>query len=152
MIKKKIKEEQAILAGEMSGHIFFADRFFGYDDAIYSSARIAEIMSRSDKKLSEMLSDLPQTFTTPEIRIYASDKVKFKIVKEVKKDLSKKHKIIDIDGVRAIFPNGWGLVRASNTQGALVLRFEAKTEQGLKSIRKEVEKTIEKAIRRISES
>jgi len=152
LIKKKIKEEQAILAGEMSGHIFFADRFFGYDDAIYSSARIAEIMSRSDKKLSEMLSDLPQTFTTPEIRIYASDKVKFKIVKEVKKDLSKKHKIIDIDGVRAIFPNGWGLVRASNTQGALVLRFEAKTEQGLKSIRKEVEKTIEKAIRRISES
>jgi len=152
LIKKKIKEEKAILAGEMSGHIFFADRFFGYDDAIYSSARVAEIVSRSSKNLSEMLSDLPRTFTTPEIRIYSSDKVKFQIVKEVKKELAKKHKVIDIDGVRALFPNGWGLVRASNTQGALVLRFEAKTKEDLESIRTEVEKAIEIAIRRISES
>ncbi|MFO7980366.1 MAG: phosphomannomutase/phosphoglucomutase [Candidatus Aminicenantes bacterium] len=152
LIKKKIKEENAILAGEMSGHIFFADRFFGYDDAIYSSARVAEIVSKSDKTLSEMLSDLPQTFSTPEIRIYSSDKVKFKIVEEVKKDLSKNHKVIDIDGVRALFPKGWGLVRASNTQGALVLRFEAQTQEDLESIKNEVEDTIEKAIRRISES
>jgi len=152
LIKRKIKEEDALLAGEMSGHIFFADRFFGYDDAIYSSARVAEIVSKSDKTLSEMLSDLPQTFTTPEIRIYSSDKVKFKIVEQVKKELSKKYKVIDIDGVRALFPNGWGLVRASNTQGALVLRFEAQTQEDLESIKTEVEQTIEKAIRRISES
>lgn len=152
LIKKKINEENAILAGEMSGHIFFADRFFGYDDAIYSSARVAEIVSKSDQNLSEMLSDLPQTYSTPEIRIYSSDKVKFKIVEEVKKELSKKYKIIDIDGVRAMFPKGWGLVRASNTQGALVLRFEADTKEDLQAIQKEVEKTVEKAIRRISES
>jgi len=152
LIKKKIKEEKAILAGEMSGHIFFADRFFGYDDAVYASARVAEIVSKSSQKLSEMLSDLPQTFTTPEIRIYSSDKVKFKIVQEVKKELSKQHEVIDIDGVRALFPKGWGLVRASNTQGALVLRFEAETEEDLESIQEEIKKTIEKAIRRISES
>ena len=146
LIKKKIKEENALIAGEMSGHIFFADRFFGFDDAIYSSARLLEILSRSDKKLSEMLSDLPRTYHTPEIRVYASDAVKFKIVEDVKKELSQKYPIIDIDGVRAQFPKGWGLVRASNTQEVLVLRFEADTEQDLADIRKEVEKTVERAI------
>jgi len=146
LIKKKIKEEKALMAGEMSGHIFFADRFFGFDDAIYSSARLLEILSRSDKKLSEMLSDLPRTYHTPEIRVYASDAVKFKIVEDVKKELSQKYPIIDIDGVRAQFPKGWGLVRASNTQEVLVLRFEADTEQDLADIRKEVEKTVERAI------
>jgi phosphomannomutase/phosphoglucomutase len=146
LIKKKIKEEKALLAGEMSGHIFFADRFFGFDDAIYSSARLLEILSRSEKRLSEMLADLPSTYHTPEIRVYASDAVKFKIVKEVKKELAKKYPIIDIDGVRAQFPKGWGLVRASNTQEALVLRFEAETEHDLADIRKEVEKTVERAI------
>jgi phosphomannomutase/phosphoglucomutase len=146
LIKKKIKEEKALLAGEMSGHIFFADRFFGFDDAIYSSARLLEILSRSEKRLSEMLDDLPSTYHTPEIRVYASDAVKFKIVKEVKKELAKKYPIIDIDGVRAQFPKGWGLVRASNTQEALVLRFEAETEHDLADIRKEVEKTVERAI------
>ncbi len=146
LIKKKIKEEKALVAGEMSGHIFFADRFFGFDDAIYSSARLLEILSRSDKKLSEMLADLPRTYHTPEIRVYASDAVKFKIVEDVKKELSQKYPIVDIDGVRAQFPKGWGLVRASNTQEALVLRFEADTEQDLAAIRKEVEKTVERAI------
>lgn len=146
LIKKKIKEEKALLAGEMSGHIFFADRFFGFDDAIYSSARLLEILSRSEKRLSEMLADLPSTYHTPEIRVYASDAVKFKIVEEVKKELAKKYPIVDIDGVRAQFPKGWGLVRASNTQEALVLRFEAETEQDLADIRKEVEKTVERAI------
>jgi len=146
LIKKKIKEEKALVAGEMSGHIFFADRFFGFDDAIYSSARLLEILSRSEKRLSEMLDDLPSTYHTPEIRVYASDAVKFKIVEEVKKELAKKYPIIDIDGVRAQFPKGWGLVRASNTQEVLVLRFEAETEQDLADIRKEVEKTVERAI------
>jgi phosphomannomutase/phosphoglucomutase len=149
LIKKKIKEEKALIAGEMSGHIFFADRYFGFDDAIYSSARLLEILSRSEKKLSEMLDDLPPTVSTPEIRIYASDAVKFKIVDEVKKELAQKYPIVDIDGVRAQFPKGWGLVRASNTQDVLVLRFEAETEKDLQSIRTEVEKTVERVIQRL---
>ncbi len=149
LIKKKIQEEQALLAGEMSGHIFFADRFFGFDDAIYSSARVLELLSRSDKKLSLMLSDLPETYVTPEIRLYSSDEVKFKIVEEVKNTLSQKYPVIDIDGVRAIYPSGWALVRASNTQGSLVLRFEAKSQEELDSMRKEVEGAIEDAIRKI---
>ena len=152
LIKKKIKEEKALLAGEMSGHIFFADRFFGFDDAIYTSARLLELLSRSDKKISEMFSDLPQTFNTPEIRIYASDEVKFKIVEDVKKELAQKYPVIDVDGVRAIFPTGWGLVRASNTQEALVLRFEADTEEALKAIQDEVKQAVEKAIQRLEQS
>ncbi len=152
LIKKKIKEEKALLAGEMSGHIFFADRFFGFDDAIYSSARLLEILSRSEKKLSQMLSDLPQMYHTPEIRIYASDLVKFKIVEEVKKELSEKYPIIDIDGVRANYPTGWALVRASNTQENLVLRFEAKTQADLEAIKKEVEQTVENVIQRLEDS
>lgn len=149
LIKKKIKEEKALLAGEMSGHIFFADRYFGFDDAIYSSARLLELLSRSDKKISQMLSDLPVTFHTPEIRIYASDEVKFKIVEEVKKELSRKYPIIDIDGVRAIYPGGWGLVRASNTQEVLVLRFEGDTEKDMENIESEVKQIIEGVIQRL---
>ncbi len=149
LIKKKIKEEKALLAGEMSGHIFFADRFFGFDDAIYSSARVLEILSRSPQKLSELLGDLPETFITPEIRIYSSDAVKFKIVDEVRKILAQKYPVIDIDGARAIFPKGWALVRASNTQGALVLRYEADTPEDLDSIQKEVEATIEQVIQKL---
>jgi phosphomannomutase/phosphoglucomutase len=152
LIKKKIKEEKALIAGEMSGHIFFADRYFGFDDAIYSSARLLEILSRSDRKLSGMLEDLPLTFSTPEIRIYASEAVKFKIVDEVKNELAKKVPIIDIDGVRAQFPRGWGLVRASNTQEVLVLRFEADTQKDLQAIRQEVEKTVERAIQGLDNS
>jgi phosphomannomutase/phosphoglucomutase len=152
LIKKKIKEEKALLAGEMSGHIFFADRYFGFDDAIYSSARLLEILSGTEEKLSQMFSDLPQTHHTPEIRIYASDEVKFKIVDEVKKELARDYPIIDIDGVRAIFPQGWGLVRASNTQEVLVLRFEGDTKDDLKAIRREVEKTVERVIQRLNNS
>jgi phosphomannomutase/phosphoglucomutase len=150
LIKKKIQEEGALLAGEMSGHIFFADRFFGFDDAIYSSARVLEILSRSSRKLSEWLSDLPETFITPEIRIYASDQVKFKIVSMVRDELAALYPIIDIDGVRATFPRGWALVRASNTQAALVLRFEADTARDLDSIKGEVEEIIEKAIKSLA--
>jgi len=152
LMKKKIKEEKALLAGEMSGHIFFADKFFGFDDAIYASARVLEILSRSKKKLSELLSDLPRTYNTPEIRIYASDEVKFKIVDGVKEELAARLPVIDIDGVRAIYPTGWALVRASNTQGALVLRFEAESIEDLKAIRREVEKTIEKVIKKLEAS
>ncbi|MBE0460118.1 MAG: phosphomannomutase/phosphoglucomutase [Candidatus Aminicenantes bacterium] len=152
LIKKKIQDENAILAGEMSGHIFFADKWFGFDDAIYSSARLLEILSRSNQKISQMFSDLPKTYSTPEIRIYASDEVKFKIVEQVKDELSKKHQVIDIDGVRALYPKGWALVRASNTQEVLVLRFEADTKDDLDAIRKDVEKTIEKVIQGLENS
>ncbi len=136
----------------MSGHIFFADRYFGFDDAIYSSVRLLELLAKSDKKLSQMLSELPKTYSTPEIRVYASEEVKFKIVEEVKKELSKKHPIIDIDGVRAIYPHGWGLVRASNTQEVLVLRFEGDTKEALEEIEKEVKQMVETAIQRLESS
>jgi len=147
LIKKKIKEEKALLAGEMSGHIFFADRFFGFDDAIYSSLRLLEILSRTPRKMSELLADLPKTYSTPEIRVYASEEVKFKIVEAVKNELARKYPIIDIDGVRATFPHGWALVRASNTQAVLVMRFEADSEKNLEDIRQEVKKVVELAIK-----
>ncbi|MDH4196044.1 MAG: phosphomannomutase/phosphoglucomutase [Candidatus Aminicenantes bacterium] len=149
LIKKKIKEEKAILAGEMSGHIFFADRWFGFDDAIYASARLLETLSRSKKTLAEMLADLPRTVTTPEIRMYASEEVKFKIVDEVRRELAAKYPVVAIDGVRAIFPKGWGLVRASNTQAALVLRFEADTPEDLAAIQKEVRGVLERTIQKL---
>jgi phosphomannomutase/phosphoglucomutase len=152
LIKKKIKEEKAVLAGEMSGHIFFADRWFGFDDAIYASARLLEILARSDRKLSGMLADLPKTFSTPEIRIYASDEVKFKIVDEVRRVLSASHPVIDIDGVRTVFPAGWGLVRASNTQAVIVLRFEADTEADLAAIQKEIRGVLERTIKKLGRS
>jgi len=152
LIKKKIIEEHALLAGEMSGHIFFADRFFGFDDAIYSSARLLELLTRSDIKLSQMLAGLAKTYSTPEIRIYASEEVKFKIVDEVRKELAQKYRVIDIDGVRAIFPRGWGLVRASNTQAVLVLRFEAETENDLEAFQKEVKGAVERAIKKLEKS
>jgi len=152
LMKKKIKEEKALLAGEMSGHIFFADRYFGFDDAIYSSARLIEFLSRREEKLSQMVSKLPQTFHTPEIRIYASDEVKFKIVEEVRKELAHSYPIIDIDGVRAIFPKGWGLVRASNTQEVLVLRYEGDTKEDLEAIKREVSQVVEKVIERLDNS
>jgi len=152
LMKKKIKEEKAFLAGEMSGHIFFADRYFGFDDAIYSSARLVEFLSRREEKLSQMLSRLPQTYYTPEIRIYASDEVKFKIVEDVKKELARSYPIIDIDGVRAIFSKGWGLVRASNTQEVLVLRYEGDTKEDLEAIKKEISQIVEKVIKRLDNS
>jgi phosphomannomutase / phosphoglucomutase len=150
LIKKKIREEKALFAGEMSGHIFFADRWFGFDDAIYSSARLLEILSKTSRKISEILSDLPKTFTTPEIRVYASDEVKFRIADEVRKELAKTHPVIDIDGVRALFPKGWGLVRPSNTQALLVLRFEGETEADLEAIQKEVRGVLSAVIQRLN--
>ncbi|HSA95407.1 MAG TPA: phosphomannomutase/phosphoglucomutase [Acidobacteriota bacterium] len=149
LIKKKIKEENAPLAGEMSGHIFFNDRWFGFDDAIYASARLVEILSRTKDKLSATMAGLPKTFSTPEIRIYASDEVKFKIVEEVRRELASRLPVIDIDGVRAIYPGGWGLVRASNTQAVIVLRFEADTEAELAAIQKDVRGVLQQAINRL---
>jgi phosphomannomutase/phosphoglucomutase len=134
-----MKEEKALLAGEMSGHIFFADRYFGYDDAIYASLRLLEILSESGIKLSELLADVPQTFTTPEIRVDCPDRIKFRVVEAVKEHYRKTHDIIMIDGVRVPFGDGWGLLRASNTQPVLVLRFEAASEERLIAIRRNIE-------------
>ena len=133
----------------MSGHIFFADRWFGFDDAIYASARLLEILSRSERKLSSLMDDLPKTASTPEIRIYASDEVKFRIVDEVRRELAGRYPVIDIDGVRAVFPKGWGLVRASNTQAVIVLRFEADTEADLAAIQAEVRGVLQAVINRL---
>jgi phosphomannomutase/phosphoglucomutase len=146
LIKEKMKEEKAALGGEMSGHIFFADRYFGYDDAIYASCRLIELLSKTDKKLSTLLSDVPKTFITPEIRVDCADEIKFKVVEKVKEELRKDYPIIDVDGVRVKFEDGWGLVRASNTQPALVLRFEALTQERLSEMRGLVEEKVKFAI------
>jgi phosphomannomutase / phosphoglucomutase len=139
LIKAKMKETNAVLAGEMSGHIFFADKFFGFDDAIYSGARLLEILSQTDKPLSAFLIDLPKVVNTPEIRIECPDDKKFNIVGQLTDYFKKSHKVIDIDGARVLFENGWGLVRASNTQPILVLRFEARDETSLTEIRTTIE-------------
>ncbi len=131
LIKKKLAEERALLAGEMSGHIFFAHRYFGFDDAVYSGGRVLEILSETGKSLSELLSDIPVTVNTPEIRFPCSDEIKFEIVKKVVDYFKEKHKVVDIDGARVIFPEGWALVRASNTQPVIVMRFELLTGEEL---------------------
>jgi phosphomannomutase/phosphoglucomutase len=146
LIKEKMKEEKAALGGEMSGHIFFADRYFGYDDAIYASCRLVELLSKTEKKLSQLLEDVPKAFITPEIRFDCPDEIKFKVVEKVKEELRKDYSIIDLDGVRVRFEDGWGLVRASNTQPALVLRFEALTEKRLQEIQKVVNDKVKVAI------
>jgi len=144
LIKEKMKIEKAELAGEMSGHMFFADRYLGFDDAIYASCRLIEILSNTDKRLSELLADVPKTYNTPEIRVDCPDDRKFEIVKKLTDVFRKTHDVIDIDGARVLFDDGWGLVRASNTQPALVLRFEALSEKRLGEIRTQVESTLEK--------
>jgi phosphomannomutase/phosphoglucomutase len=146
LIKAKMKEEQAALAGEMSGHMFFADRYFGYDDAIYASCRLIEILTKAGHPLSSLLADLPPTIATPEIRVECPDEIKFQVVEAAKKELAREYDIIDIDGVRVLFPDGWGLIRASNTQPALVLRFEALTPGALARIREVVESQVRKHV------
>jgi phosphomannomutase/phosphoglucomutase len=145
LIKEKMKEEKAALGGEMSGHIFFADRYFGYDDAIYASCRLIELLSKTDEKLSTLLSDVPKTYITPEIRVDCPDDVKFRVVEHVKEALKKDYSVIGVDGVRVKFEDGWGLVRASNTQPALVLRFEALSQSRLNDIRHLVEEKVRSA-------
>lgn len=142
LIKAKMKEEKAMLAGEMSGHVFFADRYFGYDDAIYASLRLLEMLSRTGKSVSELMADIPETCTTPEIRIACPDDVKFRLVEELRDHFRTLGPVIDIDGVRIPFADGWGLVRCSNTQPVLVLRFEAATKDRLEFIRSTIEKVV----------
>ncbi len=139
LIKAKMKETGAALAGEMSGHIFFADRFYGFDDATYAGARVIEILSKTDLPLSALLADLPKTFSTPELRVDCSDDTKFDVVAKVVEYFSRDRKVIAIDGARILFEHGWGLVRASNTGAILVLRFEADSDEHLTEIREIVE-------------
>jgi len=142
LLKSKMKAEKALLGGEMSGHIFFADRYFGYDDGIYASCRLLEILAQSGKTIPDLLSDVPKIFATPEIRVDCPDDQKFELVEQVKESFRREYPIVDVDGVRVLFPDGWGLVRASNTQPALVLRFEARSPERLREIRALVEKRV----------
>jgi phosphomannomutase/phosphoglucomutase len=142
LLKAKMKETQALLAGEMSGHMFFKERYFGYDDAIYASLRLLEILANSGKPLSSLLADLPPSVSTPEIRVDCPDERKFVIAAKATAYFRKHYEVIDVDGVRVRFPDGWGLIRASNTQPALVLRFEAQTAAKLQEYRALVEQKL----------
>jgi len=144
LIKEKMKQEKADLAGEMSGHMFFADRYLGFDDAIYASCRLLEILSSTGKTVAELLDGVPKTYTTPEIRVDCPDDRKFDLVQRATEKLRGSYPVIDIDGARIVFDDGWGLVRASNTQPALVMRFEAFSENRRDEIRDLVESTIAK--------
>jgi len=136
LLKAKLRETDAPLAGEMSGHIFFNDRYYGYDDAIYASIRLFEILTQEGRKLSELVAEIPHYYSTPEIRVGCPDDRKFEIVAElVRYFKSQNLNVIDIDGARIEFEDGFGLVRASNTQPVLVLRFEARTPERLEEIK-----------------
>ncbi|MBY0372021.1 phosphomannomutase/phosphoglucomutase [bacterium] len=140
LIKAKMKEENALLAGEMSGHMFFRDRYYGFDDAIYAAARLFEILAQEKRSPAMLLSDLPPSFVTPELRVDCPDATKFAVVEASRKEFLKQGlKVNAIDGARVEFSDGWGLVRASNTQPVLVLRFEASTEKRLQEIRGSIE-------------
>jgi phosphomannomutase/phosphoglucomutase len=152
LIEEKMREEKAALGGEMSGHLFFADRYFGFDDAIYASCRLVELLSKTDKKLSQLLSDVPKTFITPEIRVDCPDEAKFRVVETVRESLRKDYPVIDVDGVRVKFEDGWGLVRASNTQPVLVLRFEALTQDRLNWMKSLIEKKVQEAVSALKSS
>jgi len=147
LIKAKMKEENALLAGEMSGHLFFADRYYGYDDAIYAGARLLEILSHSELTLAEIVDQLPQTYATPEIRFNCPDDQKFSLVEKLSKQFSERYEVITIDGARIIFKHGWGLVRASNTQPVLVMRFEADSQEALQQIQAEVSGELDRLVK-----
>ncbi len=161
LIKAKMKAESAVLAGEMSGHMFFADRYFGYDDAIYASCRLVEILAKQARPLSALVADLPATVVTPEIRVDMPDTSKFQVVQRVQAQCERYlqaktalgperltlREVVTIDGVRAVFEQGWGLIRASNTQPALVLRFEAWSDDSMKAIRDVIEGELAEARR-----
>jgi len=133
-IKNGIKEHNPLLAGEMSGHIFFNDKWYGFDDGHYSGARIIELISKSKKSISLLNEEMPSLFSTPELNITVTDEIKFKIIEDFSAKCSLKGEKITIDGLRINFDNGWGLIRASNTTPKLVMRFEGNTEDDLKTI------------------
>jgi phosphomannomutase/phosphoglucomutase len=139
LIEEKMHETHAPIAGEMSGHMFFQEGWYGFDDAMYGAARLLRIIADSGKSVREMMADVPHFVSTPEIRVDCPDDVKFGIVAEATRHFSAKYKVIDVDGVRVLFGDGWGLIRASNTQPVLVMRFEARTTEELEAIRAEME-------------
>jgi phosphomannomutase/phosphoglucomutase len=142
LIKAKMKELGAALAGEMSGHIFFAHRYLGFDDAVYAGARLLELLSRQERTLADLLDGIPPAINTPEIRMDMPDEIKFEVVRRAAERFAARWQVIDVDGARIQFGDGWGLVRASNTQPALVLRFEAKTAERLRELRALVEEEL----------
>ncbi len=146
LIKAKMKETHAAMAGEMSGHLFFADRYFGYDDGIYAGARLIEILSKTNGPLSSLLADVPTMFNTPEIRVDCPDEKKFEVVRILTEEFKKTHEVIDIDGARILFEHGWGLVRVSNTQPVIVMRFEADSQNQLEQIQKLVASAAQRLI------
>jgi phosphomannomutase/phosphoglucomutase len=149
LIKAKMREEHALLAGEMSGHIFFAHRWFGFDDGIYSSARLLELLSRTDLPLSSLLADVPETHASPEIRVACAEDKKFEVVRRAQEWFAARYPSSTVDGVRVTFPDGWGLVRASNTQPLLILRFEATSRPGLDRIGRLVTGKVEELKRQV---
>ncbi len=154
LIKAKMKETGALLAGEMSGHIFFAHRYLGFDDGVYAGARLLEILSHTDQSLADLYDTLPVMVNTPEIRVECADEIKFSVVQQVTASMrehSEVQSIIDIDGVRAHFGDGWGLVRASNTQPSLVLRCEAENKERLSFIHETLQSAIAEAKQAIAQ-
>lgn len=139
LIEEKMHETHAPLAGEMSGHMFFAEGYYGYDDALYAGARLLKIIADSGRSLKELLADVPRFVSTPEIRVACPDDVKFGIVEKATRHFSAGHEVITVDGVRVQYPDGWGLIRASNTQPVIVMRFEAKTAEHLARIQGEMQ-------------
>lgn len=145
LIKSKMKETNAALAGEMSGHIFFKHRYFGFDDGIYSSLRLLELLSSTDQPLSRLLADVPKTYSTPEIRVDCPEDLKFRLVAAMVDHFKAAgHEVVDVDGARVVFSDGWGLIRASNTQPILVLRFEAESAARLEEIKQYIEGELDK--------
>jgi phosphomannomutase / phosphoglucomutase len=139
LIEEKMHETHAPVGGEMSGHMFFSEGFYGFDDALYGAARLLHIVADSGKTVSDLLADVPRFVSTPEIRVECPDDKKFGIVEEAKKYFAAKYKVITVDGVRVLFGDGWGLIRASNTQPVLVMRFEARTKEQLEKIQSEMQ-------------
>ncbi|MFL5508905.1 MAG: phosphomannomutase/phosphoglucomutase [Gemmatimonadaceae bacterium] len=139
LIEKKIHDTHAPVGGEMSGHMFFSEGFYGFDDALYGAARLLRIIAQSGKSVSELLADVPRFVSTPEIRVDCPDDLKFGIVDEATRYFSGKYEVITVDGVRVLFGDGWGLIRASNTQPVIVMRFEARSEDRLAAIQTEME-------------
>ncbi len=138
LIKEKMRETGARIAGEMSGHMFFADQYYGYDDALYAACRLVDIVARAGTPLSQLLADVPKPASTPEIRLDCPDELKFDVVKRAVEHFSREHTVIDVDGARIRFEGGWGLIRASNTQPVIVARFEADTPERLQTIQEQI--------------
>ncbi len=139
LIKDKMREMHAPIAGEMSGHMFFSEGFYGHDDALYGAARLLRILADSGRTVAQLLADVPDFVSTPELRIEVPEELRFGLVDRAVKHFRSKYDVIDVDGVRVLFGDGWGLIRASNTQPVIVARYEARTPQRLAAIRGEME-------------